>query len=170
MISTSSPKSWFPCEWSKWKCVLNTYSIGLSVTSDLISAMSLRAAAGVTLVSTSIAWSSLTMTSELLIVVIAPVPVAKKTPSPISSNRQAAAPSVGSVSCAATSRPVVSKVAARTAARAALRRVLNMSCVPLLSLLLVPSCPFVRGSGGLPALASPGLPSQSAAALPAISG
>ena len=140
--------------------MLNTYSIGLSVTSDLISAMSLRAAAGVTLVSTSIAWSSLTMTSELLIVVIAPVPVAKKTPSPISSNRQAAAPSVGSVSWAATSRPVVSKVAARTAARAALRRVFNMSCVPLSWFRPSWLCSGSVGSA----------PGRQSAALPAISG
>ena len=55
----------------------------------MICATRARAAAGVTLVSTSIVWSALTMTMALLMVVIVPVPVAKKTPSAIFSNRYA---------------------------------------------------------------------------------
>ena len=91
--------------------VLTTYRIGFSVTSSRIPCTSRCAAAGDTVVSTTMAWSSLTITSELLIVVIAPVPVAKNTPSAISSNSHAGFPSVGSVSglCATIARPTIAQ-------------------------------------------------------------
>ena len=85
--------------------------------------------------STSIAWSSLTMTSELLNVVIAPVPVANQTPLPRSSKRHAAAPSVGSVSpgsCAAISPTPITITASAAATRgfARLMNVLSMPSIP----------------------------------------
>ena len=53
MMSTSLPKTWLPCAWSKWKCVLMTVRTGLLVMS-LISSSSTHAAAGDTWSSTTI--------------------------------------------------------------------------------------------------------------------